>query len=183
MRVAAADRARIGAAVAASLEASLKRLGGRDSVDIFHFHNTLAEDGAGETIGHDAMLNEVLPAFERLRKQGKTRHIGITAVGDTQLLLRLAEAGAFETAQICFNALNPTAGQTLPAGYPAQDYQGLMQRAHKAGMGTIGIRVLAGGALSGSYLAPSPGDAGGSAHRLRCRLPGRPGRRGALSSR
>ena len=25
-----------------------------------------------------------------------------------------------------------------------------MQRAHKAGMGTIGIRVLAGGALSGS---------------------------------
>jgi len=149
VRVAPADRGRIGAAVAASLEASLKRLG-RDSVDIFHFHNTLAEGGAGETIGHDAMLNEVLPAFERLRKDGKTRHIGITALGDTQLLLRLADAGAFESAQICFNALNPTAGQTLPAGYPAQDYQGLMQRAHTAGMGTIGIRVLAGGALSGS---------------------------------
>ena len=149
VRVAPTDRGRIGAAVAASVEASLKRLG-RDSVDILHFHNLIAEGGAGETIGLDAMLNEVLPAFERLRKDGKTRHIGITALGDTPLLLRLADAGAFETAQICFNALNPTAGQALPAGYPAQDYQGLMQRAHKAGMGTIGIRVLAGGALSGS---------------------------------
>jgi len=149
VRVAPADRGRIGAAVAASLEASLKRLG-RDSVDIFHFHNSIAEGGAGETIGLDAMLNEVLPAFERLRKDGKTRHIGITALGETPLLLRLADTGAFDTAQICYNALNPTAGDRLPAGYPAQDYQGLMQRAHKAGMGTIGIRVLAGGALSGS---------------------------------
>jgi aryl-alcohol dehydrogenase-like predicted oxidoreductase len=149
VRVPPADRGRIGAAVAASLETSLKRLG-RDSVDIFHFHNTLAESGAGETIGLDATLNEVLPAFERLRKEGKTRYIGITALGETPLLLRLADAGSFDTAQICFNALNPTAGDTLPAGYPAQDYQGLMQHAHKAGMGTIGIRVLAGGALSGS---------------------------------
>jgi aryl-alcohol dehydrogenase-like predicted oxidoreductase len=149
VRVGQRDRGRIGAAVAASLEASLKRLG-RDSVDIFHFHNLLAEGGAGDSFGHDALLNEVLPAFARLRKEGKTRHIGITALGDTQLLLRLAEAGVFESAQICFNALNPTAGNPLPAGYPAQDYQGLMQRAQKAGMGTIGIRVLAGGALSGS---------------------------------
>ena len=53
-------------------------------------------------------------------------------------------------AQICYNALNPTAGVVQPAGYPAQDYQLLMQRAQKAGMGTVGIRVLAGGALSGS---------------------------------
>ena len=56
VRVAPADRGRIGAAVAASVEASLKRLG-RDSVDIFHFHNSIAEGGAGETIGLDAMLN------------------------------------------------------------------------------------------------------------------------------
>lgn len=149
VRVPPADRGRIGQAVAASLEASLKRLG-RDSVDIFHFHNAIAEGGAGETVGLDAVLDEVLPAFERLRSQGKTRHIGLTAVGETPLLLRLADSGAFDTAQICYNALNPTAGETYPPAYPAQDYQGLMQRAHKAGTGAIGIRVLAGGALSGS---------------------------------
>ena len=149
VRIPAAERGRIGAAIAGSLEASLKRLG-RDHVDIFYCHNTIAAGGGGDTITRDQLLNDALPAFERLRKEGKTRHIGITALGDTPLLLEVADSGAFDVAQICFNALNPTAGEMLPAGYPAQDYQGLMQRAHKAGMGTVGIRVMAGGALSGS---------------------------------
>jgi len=149
VRIPGAERGRIGAAIAGSLEASLKRLG-RDHVDIFYCHNTIAAGGGGDTITRDQLLNDALPAFERLRKEGKTRHIGITALGETPLLLEIADSGAFDVAQICFNALNPTAGEMLPAGYPAQDYQGLMQRAHKAGMGTVGIRVMAGGALSGS---------------------------------
>jgi aryl-alcohol dehydrogenase-like predicted oxidoreductase len=149
VRIPAAERGRIGAAIAGSLEASLKRLG-RDHVDIFYCHNTIAAGGGGDTITRDQLLDDALPAFERLRKEGKTRHIGITALGDTPLLLEVADSGAFDVAQICFNALNPTAGETLPAGYPAHDYQCLMQRAHKAGMGTVGIRVMAGGALSGS---------------------------------
>jgi aryl-alcohol dehydrogenase-like predicted oxidoreductase len=149
VRIPAAERGRIGAAIAGSLEASLKRLG-RDHVDIFYCHNTIAAGGGGDTITRDQLLNDALPAFERLRKEGKARHIGISALGDTPLLLEVADSGAFDVAQICFNALNPTAGEMLPAGYPAQDYQGLMQRAHKAGMGTVGIRVMAGGALSGS---------------------------------
>ena len=149
VRIPAAERGRIGMAIAGSLEASLKRLG-RDHVDIFYCHNTIAAGGGGDTITRDQLLNDALPAFERLRKEGKVRHIGITALGDTPLLLEVADSGAFDVAQICFTALNPTAGEMLPAGYPAQDYQGLMQRAHKAGMGTVGIRVMAGGALSGS---------------------------------
>jgi aryl-alcohol dehydrogenase-like predicted oxidoreductase len=149
VRIPAAERGRIGTAIAGSLEASLKRLG-RDHVDIFYCHNTIAAGGGGDTITRDQLLDDALPAFERLRKEGKTRHIGITALGETPLLLEIADSGAFDVAQICFNALNPTAGEMLPAGYPAQDYQGLMQRAHKAGMGTVGIRVMAGGALSGS---------------------------------
>ena len=149
VRIPPADRGRIGQSITASLEASLKRLG-RDHVDIFYCHNTIASGGGGDTITLDQLLNDALPVFEQLRKAGKTRHIGITALGDTPLLLKLADSAAFDVAQICYNALNPTAGISLPAGYPAQDYQLLMQRAHKAGMGTVGIRVLAGGALSGS---------------------------------
>ncbi len=149
VRIPAAERGSIGTAIASSLEAGLKRLG-RDHVDIFYCHNTIASGGGGDTITRDQLLNDALPAFERLRKEGKTRHIGITALGDTPLLLEIAGSGAFDVAQICFNALNPTAGETLAPRYPAQDYRGLMQRAHKAGMGTVGIRVMAGGALSGS---------------------------------
>jgi aryl-alcohol dehydrogenase-like predicted oxidoreductase len=37
----------------------------------------------------------------------------------------------------------------VPAGLPGQDYDGLLARATAAGMGTIVIRSLAGGALSG----------------------------------
>jgi aryl-alcohol dehydrogenase-like predicted oxidoreductase len=37
----------------------------------------------------------------------------------------------------------------VPAGYPAQDFDQLAVLAREQGVGTVGIRVLAGGALSG----------------------------------
>jgi aryl-alcohol dehydrogenase-like predicted oxidoreductase len=46
--------------------------------------------------------------------------------------------------------LNPSAATTLPPDYPAQDYGLLFSRTKAAGVGVVGIRVLAGGALSGS---------------------------------
>ena len=148
VRLAAADRGRIGAAVAASLEASLTRLG-RDHVDLFQFHNQLAERHDGATFSVEEMLGDVLAAFTRVREQGKTRFIGFTAIGETGALHRLVASGAFDTAQVPYNALNPSAGAALPDRYPAQDYGRLLDRTRQADMGTIGIRVLAGGALSG----------------------------------
>ncbi len=95
------------------------------------------------------MLDEVVPALDRLRRQGKIRFFGITALGDTPALQRVVEARAFDTAQVCYNLLNPSAACAVPPGFPAQDFRSLLNLAHTAGMGTIGIRVLAGGALSG----------------------------------
>jgi len=46
--------------------------------------------------------------------------------------------------------LNPSAAAALPANYPAQDYGRLFDHTKAAGTGVIAIRVLAGGALSGS---------------------------------
>ena len=46
--------------------------------------------------------------------------------------------------------LNPSAATELPPNYPAQDYGRLFDHTTAAGVGVIGIRVLAGGALSGS---------------------------------
>jgi L-galactose dehydrogenase/L-glyceraldehyde 3-phosphate reductase len=97
----------------------------------------------------DEVLGEAVPALARAREQGKTRHIGFTAIGETAALHRLIASGAFDTAQVPYNALNPSPGEAIPAGYPAQDYAGILDRASAAGVGTIGIRVLAGGALSG----------------------------------
>jgi aryl-alcohol dehydrogenase-like predicted oxidoreductase len=46
--------------------------------------------------------------------------------------------------------LNPSPGAAVPVGYPAQDYGNLLAHAQAANVGIINIRVLAGGALSGT---------------------------------
>ncbi len=149
VRVPAAERGRIGAAVAASLEASLQRLQ-REQVDLFQLHNHIMPDGGEADLSPEIVLGEVVPAFERLRQQGKTRFCGITAVGDTAALHRVVDARAFDTAQVSYNLLNPSAGETVPGSYPAHDFGNLLTHAKAANMGVIAIRVLAAGALSGT---------------------------------
>ena len=73
----------------------------------------------------------------------------MTALGETGALHRALASGAIDTAQVCFNLLSPTAAHEVPAGFPAQAFDGLALLAGEQGVGTIGIRVLAGGALSG----------------------------------
>jgi aryl-alcohol dehydrogenase-like predicted oxidoreductase len=140
---------RIADAVAASLEGSLARLG-LERVDIFHLHNPITETGGGTALSARQVLDEVVPAFQRLRAQGKIRFLGMTAVGDTAAMNQVIDAGAFDSAQIVYNMLNPSAAEPLPQNYPAQDYADMFDHTKAAGVGVVGIRVLAGGALSGS---------------------------------
>ena len=132
-----------------SIEASLRRLG-LERVDIFHLHNTITTAGGGETLNPRQVLEEVVPAFEALRRQGKIRFPGVTAIGDTAALHEVIDARVFDSAQVTYNMLNPSAATALPANYPAQDYDLMFDRTKAAGVGVVGIRVLAGGALSGS---------------------------------
>ena len=128
VRLPSSEFGRIAEAVTKSLEDSLARLR-RDRVDIFHLHNAITASGGGEALSVAAVLGDVVPVFERLRRQGKTRFLGLTAIGETQALQQVIDARAFESAQVVYNMLNPSAA---------------------AGVGVVGIRVLAGGALSGS---------------------------------
>jgi len=139
----------IAEAIAASLEGSLVRLR-LDRVDIFHLHNSITETGGGETLSARQVLGDVVPAFERLRRQGKTRFLGFTAIGDTAALHQVIDARLFDSAQVVYNLLNPSAAGGLPVNYPAQDYGRLFDHTKAAGVGVVGIRVLAGGALSGT---------------------------------
>jgi L-galactose dehydrogenase/L-glyceraldehyde 3-phosphate reductase len=65
-------------------------------------------------------------------------------------LREVIDAGVFDSAQVTYNMLNPSAATALRPGYPAQDYGKLFDHTQAAGVGVVGIRVLAGGALSGS---------------------------------
>jgi aryl-alcohol dehydrogenase-like predicted oxidoreductase len=149
VRVRDSEKADIAGAIRAGIDASLRRLG-LDHVDLFQLHNPIAGEGAGEALTPEAVMEQVAPTFEMLRRQGKTRFIGITAVGESGALYTVIGSGAFDTAQVCYNMLNPSAGGPVPARYPGQDYGDLLGRMQAAGMGAIGIRVLAGGALSGT---------------------------------
>ncbi|HEY3118773.1 MAG TPA: aldo/keto reductase, partial [Chloroflexota bacterium] len=100
-------------------------------------------------LGVGDVLDAVVPAARRLKEQGKIRSFGITALGETGALHRALASGAIDTAQVCFNLLNPTAAHAVPMGYPAQDFDRLLHLAREKDVGTICIRVLAAGALSG----------------------------------
>ena len=167
VRIPSASFGRIAEAVVESLEASLKRMG-REQVDIFHLHNAITTSGGGESLSARIVLEQVAPAFERLRDQGKLRFPGITAVGDTQALHQVIDSRSFVSAQVSYNMLNPSAGEALPNGYPAQDYGRMFDHTQAAGVGVVGIRVLAGGALSGAAerhpIASPPPDPIGSAN-------------------
>src|SRR5207248_1467587 len=79
------DHGRVGEAVAASLEASLRRLQ-MERVDLFQLHNLIADGGRPGTVSARLVLEEVVPALLRLRRQGKIRFLGITALGDVAAL-------------------------------------------------------------------------------------------------
>jgi aryl-alcohol dehydrogenase-like predicted oxidoreductase len=148
VRLREAAPGRIGAEITASLDASLQRMG-RDSVDLFQLHNPIAPDGAPARLSVATVLDEVLPAFERLQAEGKVRWLGITAIGDAQAMHDVVASGRIDSAQVPLNMLNPSPVRGLPAGFPASDYRQLMLRARDNGVGVIGIRVLAAGALAG----------------------------------
>jgi aryl-alcohol dehydrogenase-like predicted oxidoreductase len=149
VRLTADHRADVAGAIVRGMEESLKRMG-RDHVDLFQLHNPLTAQDAGDKLAIDIALEQVASAMEKLKASGKTRFIGFSGVGEPTALLRAVESKLFDTVQVVYNALNPSAGGPMPAGAPGLDYGRLLDKAKAADMGTIIIRALAGGALSGT---------------------------------
>ncbi len=149
VRLGAEHRADVGKAIEKGMDDSLKRMG-RDHVDLFQLHNPLVAKDGGDKLSIEIALNEVAPALEKLKKAGKTRFIGFSGVGETAALHRAIDSKLFDTIQVVYNALNPSAGGPLPTGAPGQDHGRLFDHVKAADMGTIIIRALAGGALSGT---------------------------------
>lgn len=149
VRLSAGHRGDVGKAIEQGMNDSLSRMG-RDHVDLFQLHNPLVAQDGDDRLAIDIALNEVAPALEKLKKAGKTRFIGFSGVGETAALHRAIDSRLFDTIQVVYNALNPSAAGPLPKGAPGQDYGRLFDKVKAADMGTIIIRALAAGALSGT---------------------------------
>lgn len=142
-----------------SVERSLRRLG-LERLDIVHLHNRVtARREPGKTLAIGALLDVeqmlgeggVQETFEALRREGKVRHFGYCAFGgDPAAYREVAEKGAFESLLVFYNVLNPTSDRTMPAGFGQHDYGQIMGTAAERGVGTVILRVLEAGALSGS---------------------------------
>lgn len=107
-------------------EESLKRFG-LDYIDILLFPFA----GKKETVLHDA----VLETFEKVKKQGKARFVGIASHGDTEEALNAAvESGIYDVAMISYNFKI----QNLDALNAA------ISSAAKAGIGIVAMKASAG---------------------------------------
>jgi aryl-alcohol dehydrogenase-like predicted oxidoreductase len=137
-------------AIVDSAEGSLKRLK-REQVDLFQLHNCIALQRQPERawMGIDDLAPAVR-AFERLQQQGKIRAWGINGLGETEALQQAVSSIPAASIQCCFNLINPSAGVPAPDSFRYQDYRQLIDAAAAKQIGVIAIRVLAGGALSGS---------------------------------
>jgi aryl-alcohol dehydrogenase-like predicted oxidoreductase len=147
-RLDAADLKDVRGATGRSLDASLKRLG-MDRVDLLQLHNNIVGERGTRPVSAADIVEQVVPALQALQAQGKTRFWGITALGDTAALHRILDTAPLDTAQVCYNLLNPSAGVAIGPGFPAHDFDRLLIRAEERRVGAIVIRILAAGALSG----------------------------------
>lgn len=134
------------------LEESLARLG-LDRVTLYQLHNPIAaRTGDGRVSPEDVLRpGGIADVLDALRREGRFDWIGLTALGETPAILEILRSGRFDSAQVYFNLLNPSAAGIHPA-WGGQDFAGVLDACRATDMGVMAIRVLAGGALA----SPAP---------------------------
>lgn len=154
VRLRLADLTDPATAIRRSCEESLRRLG-HDSVDLIQLHNQLRLDteaptaATGESLPVAEVLGAVADGFQRLVRDGLAAHVGYTGLGDAAAAAAIARDGRYASAQVYYNALNPSAGAAGASG-SGIDFAGLIGTAATHGVGVIVIRPMAAGALAGA---------------------------------
>lgn len=140
-------------AVRESLSASLERLSLKH-ITLLQLHNSITERRGDEpdSVSPQDVLGRggVREAFERLRLDGIVKVIGITAIGHARALREVIDSGNFNTIQVPYNLVNPSAGQPMPGDFPEANYGNVIRHAAEQRMGVFVIRVYAAGVLAGN---------------------------------
>ena len=162
VRLRAEEMDDVAGAVSRSVERSLNRLR-RDQVDVLHVHNRFTEQRgeALDSITGNDVLGPVLDAYKEMQQANKTRFIGLSAMDhDKPTMHRLINSGEYDTVLAYYNLLNRTAQEPKPSGADVFDNGQIIPLAKTKGMGIIGIRSHAAGALTPALdRPPNPGDA------------------------
>jgi aryl-alcohol dehydrogenase-like predicted oxidoreductase len=136
-----------------SVEASLGRLG-MPAVALLQLHNGITARRGDEpfSVSPADVLGPggVLDAFRELESAGLVRHLGLTGTGHPEAMRAVIRSGGFDTLQVPYNLLNPSAGQAVPEPFAETNYGNVIADCAVEKMGVFAIRVFAGGALLGN---------------------------------
>ena len=138
-----------GSQIDRKLDNSLKRLK-TDKLDLYQLHNKITFEEGAETLTPAQILekNGVCDIMEKIREDSRVDHIGLTALGDTKPIRDVVNTGCFDTAQIYYNLLNPTATFKEKGIWNDQDFSNLVSDCQAQNMGILGIRIFAAGLLA-----------------------------------
>jgi aryl-alcohol dehydrogenase-like predicted oxidoreductase len=157
VRLSIDDLADIRGAVERSIAASLQRLR-RPTVTLLQLHNSITPRRGDEptSITPADVLGPggVAEAFAELRVAGKVRFLGLTGIGAPQSLREVVRSRLFDTMQVPYHLLNPSAGCHLNGQFTETNYGNIIADCADMQMGVLAIRIFAAGALLGN--PPSP---------------------------
>lgn len=157
VRLTEEDLGDIRGAVRQSVEGSLKRLR-LSRLTLLQLHNSITPRRGDEptSLTPEDVLGSggVVDAFEELREAGLVSHIGLTGIGHPASLAKVVCSNRFETMQVPYHLLNPSAGLDMPEIFSETNYGNIIATCAEMQMGVMAIRVLAGGALADN--PPSP---------------------------
>jgi D-threo-aldose 1-dehydrogenase len=139
----------IPAQIEQSLSASLARLK-RSSVDLLQLHNRIGTKPGGRVMTVEQILGKggVAEGLERLREKGLIRHMGITAIGEAPSVCEVIHSKRFDSAQVYYNLLNPSAGRSMPGAWTGQNLGGIIDACRANGVAVMAIRIFAAGVIA-----------------------------------
>ena len=146
----------VAATLTASLEASLKAMR-LEHMDLYFLHSNIHADGFAYAHGNDRRdsfstgwslyVDEVVPAFERLKAEGKIAAWGVTGIGvPTAVHSALAHTPRPDAVQAIANLMD-SAGALRRYAEPERPRE-IAAAAKAAGIGVMGIRAVQAGALT-----------------------------------
>ncbi len=128
---------------------SLARLK-RSSVDVLQLHNRIGSKPGGRVMTIEQILgkNGVADGLDRLREKGLIRYKGITAIGEAASVREVIRSGRFDSAQVYYNLLNPSAGRRMPKAWTGHDFTGVIEACRAHGVAVLAIRIFAAGVIA-----------------------------------
>jgi len=139
--------------IAGQIERSLADSLGRlrlGKVTLLQLHNPIGAKTDERMIGLADVLKPhgVLDALDGLKHMGLIDHFGITALGDTQSIIRVLKSNRVASAQVYFNLLNPSAALTPPPAWPCYNFTGIVDTCAEHGVAAMNIRVFSAGVIA-----------------------------------